>query len=64
MSSIPLQEQVQHSVGMALGVKHGTDLAGAFGIPLGEIILAKLQFNAKREDHKVDTRLASGGKAY
>lgn len=40
------------------------DLAGAFGIPLGEIIAAKLQYNAQRVDHKVANRLAEGGKAY
>jgi hypothetical protein len=40
------------------------DLAGAYGIPLGMIIAAKLAYNAQRKDHKVETRLAEGGKAY
>lgn len=40
------------------------DLAGAYAIPLGEIIAAKLRFNAQRADHKVEARTAEGGKAY
>ena len=40
------------------------DMAGAYGVPLGEIVQAKLLFNAQRADHKVENRVAEGGKAY
>jgi len=40
------------------------DLAGAFNYDLGEIIAAKLAYNAQRADHKPANRVASGGKAY
>lgn len=40
------------------------DMAGAFGYDLGAIIAAKLEYNAHRKDHKVETRLAEGGKTY
>jgi hypothetical protein len=40
------------------------DLAGACGYNLGEIIAAKLAYNAQRADHKPEARAAEGGKAY
>jgi hypothetical protein len=40
------------------------DLAGAYSIPLGEIIAAKLAYNAQRADHKVAARVADDGKKY
>lgn len=40
------------------------DMAGAFGVPLGEVVAAKLRYNADRADHKPGARLAEGGKAY
>lgn len=40
------------------------DLAGAAGIPLGEIIAEKLAFNMSRPDHRPEARAAAGGKAY
>ena len=40
------------------------DLAGAYGYDLGEIIAAKLTYNATRADHKPEARAAAGGKAY
>lgn len=40
------------------------DLAGACGYNLGEIIAAKLAYNAQRADHKPEARAATGGKAY
>lgn len=39
------------------------DLAGGLDVPLGEIVVAKLQFNATRADHKIDNRVQAGGKA-
>ena len=40
------------------------DLAGGLGFDLGAAIAEKLAFNAKRPDHKIDRRVAEGGKAY
>jgi hypothetical protein len=40
------------------------DLAGAAGYNLGEIIAAKMAYNAQRADHKPEARAAAGGKAY
>jgi hypothetical protein len=40
------------------------DLAGALGLDLGGAIVEKLAFNAHRPDHKVENRLAEGGKSY
>jgi hypothetical protein len=40
------------------------DLAGAEGYDLGGAIAEKMAFNAVRPDHKMDNRMAEGGKAY
>jgi NTP pyrophosphatase (non-canonical NTP hydrolase) len=40
------------------------DLAGALGLDLGGAIAEKMAFNAVRPDHKLENRLAEGGKAY
>jgi hypothetical protein len=45
------------------------DLAGAVippdaGYTLGDVIAAKLAYNAQRADHKPENRAAAGGKAY
>lgn len=41
------------------------DLIGALGEEdIGEIVLAKLAFNKNRPDHKIEHRMAAGGKAY
>lgn len=40
------------------------DCVGAANIPIGEIIAAKLAFNAVRPDHKPENRAKEGGKAY
>lgn len=40
------------------------DLAGAYNIPLGEIVEAKMAFNKVRPDHKKEAREAAGGKKY
>jgi NTP pyrophosphatase (non-canonical NTP hydrolase) len=40
------------------------DLAGAYGMDLGGAIAEKLAFNANRPDHKLENRVAAGGKAY
>jgi hypothetical protein len=40
------------------------DLAGAYGLNLGEALVEKLVYNAQRADHKKENREAIGGKAY
>ena len=40
------------------------DLAGAKGYDLTGAVHEKLNYNATRADHKVENRLAAGGKAY
>lgn len=40
------------------------DLAGAYGMDLGGAIAEKMEFNARRPDHKLEARQASGGKTY
>lgn len=40
------------------------DLAGALGLDLGGAIAEKVAFNAQRPDHKIENRLAPGGKSY
>ena len=40
------------------------DLAGALGLDLGAALVAKMAYNATREDHKFENRAAPGGKAY
>lgn len=40
------------------------DLAGALGLDLGGAVAEKLAFNATRPDHKPESRMAEGGKAY
>lgn len=39
------------------------DLSGGLGFNLGKTILEKLQFNAVRPDHKIENRIAEGGKS-
>ena len=40
------------------------DLAGAYGMDLGGAIAEKMEYNARRPDHKIEAREAAGGKAY
>ena len=40
------------------------DLAGALGLELGHALVAKMAYNAQREDHKPENRNKPGGKAY
>jgi hypothetical protein len=40
------------------------DIAAGKGLNLGAAIVEKLQYNANREDHKREARLAVGGKKY
>jgi len=38
------------------------DLAGALGLDLGGAVIEKMDFNSNRSDHKLENRLADGGK--
>jgi len=40
------------------------DLAGAHNLDLGGAIVEKMNYNAQREDHRIENRKAAGGKAY
>jgi NTP pyrophosphatase (non-canonical NTP hydrolase) len=40
------------------------DLAGAYDMDLGGAIAEKLEYNARRADHKPEARAAAGGKTY
>jgi len=40
------------------------DLAGALNLDLPGAIVEKLAFNAQRVDHKIENRIAAGGKSY
>ena len=51
-------------VEMADAVIRLADLAGALGLDLGGAIAEKMAYNAVRPDHKIENRMAEGGKAY
>lgn len=38
------------------------DVAGAMGYDLAGAIIEKLEYNSKREDHKIENRMKDGGK--
>lgn len=40
------------------------DLAGARKMDLYGAIIEKMEYNSKREDHKMETRMAEGGKKF
>lgn len=40
------------------------DLAGAYGMDLGGALVEKMEYNRKREDHKLEARNGANGKRY
>lgn len=40
------------------------DTAGGLGLPLAEAIVAKMEYNRNRADHKPENRLKDGGKKF
>jgi NTP pyrophosphatase (non-canonical NTP hydrolase) len=40
------------------------DIAGAHNLDLGGAVYEKLNYNAKREDHKIENRLGDNGKKF
>lgn len=59
---IPHRESIE--VELADAVIRIFDLAGAMNLDMGGAITDKMQYNATRQDHKLENRRASGGKAY
>lgn len=52
------------TVELADAIIRACDLAGALNLPLGQALVEKMAFNAVRPDHKMENRLAEGGKAF
>jgi len=40
------------------------DMAGAYNMDIGGAVAEKMAFNAIRPDHKLENRMAEGGKTY
>ncbi len=40
------------------------DYAGGYGLDVGGAMMEKLEYNARREDHKIENRIKAGGKAF
>lgn len=40
------------------------DYAGGFGLDIGSALVEKIQYNAHREDHKIENRKAENGKKF
>lgn len=59
-----LPHRLMLEVELADAVIRCFDLAGGIGLDLGGAIAEKLQYNAKREDHKIANRLAENGKKF
>lgn len=57
-----LKERPMAEVELADAIIRAFDLAGHEGWDLGGAIVEKLYYNAKRADHKIENRLAEGGK--
>lgn len=56
------QQGAAYHLGRALMLT--ANMASQFDIPLAEALTEKFVFNATRDDHKPENRLAAGGKAY
>lgn len=59
-----LPHRSMFEVELADAVIRIADLAGAMGLDLGGAIADKLEYNAKRADHKPENRVKDGGKKY
>ena len=57
---LPSRKMVE--VELADAVIRIADLAGCLGLDLGGAVSEKLAYNAQREDHKLESRRADGGK--
>lgn len=59
-----LPHRAMREVELADAVIRIFDMAGGFGMDLAGAIAEKMTFNAVRPDHKLESRLAEGGKEY
>lgn len=59
-----LPHRTMREVELADAVIRIFDLAGGYGMDLAGAIVEKLEYNAKRADHKIENRNAVGGKTY
>lgn len=59
-----LPHRPMREVELADAVIRIMDLAGAYGMDLAGAMVEKMAFNTVRPDHKLENRLAEGGKAY
>jgi NTP pyrophosphatase (non-canonical NTP hydrolase) len=59
-----LPHRTMIEVELADAVIRIADLAGGMKLDLGGAIAEKMAFNAQRPDHKLEARMAAGGKAY
>lgn len=59
-----LPHRTMLEVELADAIIRAMDLAGGLGLDLGGAIAEKLAFNAVRPDHKLENRVAAGGKAF
>lgn len=59
-----LQHRKMFEVELADVIIRVFDLAGAEGLDLGGAIEEKLEYNKKREDHKLTNRMKENGKAF
>jgi hypothetical protein len=57
-----LKDRPMAEVELADAIIRAFDLAGHEGWDLAGAIIAKLYYNAQRADHKIENRLAEGGK--
>lgn len=59
-----LKHRPMAEVELADAVIRICDYAGRWGYDLGSAIMEKLEYNAKRADHKIENRLLTGGKKF
>jgi NTP pyrophosphatase (non-canonical NTP hydrolase) len=57
---LPTRQMIE--VELADAVIRIADLSGAMGLDLGGAIVEKMEYNAKRADHKIENRKKEGGK--
>lgn len=57
-----LKDEEQFGVELADTIIRILDLAGACQIDIGRLVTKKIEYNSQRADHKMENRLAAGGK--
>jgi len=59
-----LPHRTMEEVELADAVIRILDYAGGFGLDIGGALMEKLEYNAKRSDHKPENRRKGGGKKF